>query len=68
MNKIAIKKETLRAQWSSRHGKWRIAKKTYVGSGGWKIFDEAEGYESKQMCNDAIKSLVEKFPEQYKEE
>jgi hypothetical protein len=61
-------KEILRAQWQARQGKWRIVKKTYTGSGGWKLLEGAEPYDTGAICQTAIKSLVNEFPEKYKEE
>lgn len=60
-------KTTLRAQWNSRQGKWRIVKKTNTGAGGWAMFGNSEGYTSISEAVDKIKGLIEKFPDQYQE-
>lgn len=58
-------KTTLRAQWNSRQGTWRIVKKTNTGAGGWAMFGAAEGYPSKAMVDEKIKKIIEQFPDQY---
>jgi hypothetical protein len=58
-------KTTLRAQWNSRQGCWRIVKKTDTGHGGWKMFGGAEGYPTRLECEIKIEDIVSKFPDQY---
>lgn len=60
-------KTTIRAQWNSRQGVWRIVKKTNTGAGGWAMFGGPEGYTSKAAADGKICELVEKFPDQYQE-
>lgn len=60
-------KTTIRAQWNSRQGVWRIVKKTDNGAGGWKLFGESKGYASKSACEDKINKIIGQFPEQYQE-
>jgi hypothetical protein len=60
-------KTTLRAQWNSRQGVWRIVKKTNTGAGGWAMFGGSEGYTSISTAELKIKEIVEKFPDQYQE-
>lgn len=60
-------KITLRAQWSSRQGVWRIVKKTAIGAGGWKAFGLSTGYASKTECELKINKIIEQFPDQYQE-
>lgn len=45
--KSTIVKEILRPQFDHRKGKWRIAKKTSNGSGGWKTFGSGSIYITK---------------------
>lgn len=60
-------KTTLRAQWNSRQGVWRIVKKTNTGAGGWKMFGGSEGYSSRLKAEMKIQDLILKFPNQYQE-
>lgn len=62
---MIAQKTTLRAQWNSREGCWRIVKKTDNGCGGWKLFGEAESYAIKSEAELKIKELIEIFPDQY---
>lgn len=58
-------KTTLRAQWNSRKGCWRIVKKTDNGCGGWKLFSSYCNFTTRHGCEDQINKLVKKYPDHY---
>lgn len=58
-------KDILRAR-HSQIGIWRIVKKT-KNTVGWRMFGGSHGYATKEECEAKIRSLVEKFPDQYQE-
>jgi hypothetical protein len=51
-------KEILRAQYD-RSGRWKIVKKTSVGSGGWRRFG-GKWYVRKEEADAAIDRLIER--------
>jgi hypothetical protein len=57
-------KETLRAQYDPRKMMWKIVKKTYNGSGGWKRFGDS--WHSEQSdAEAAIQKIINNYPEIY---
>lgn len=61
------KKEILRPQWDSRKQMWKIVKKTYNGSGGWKRFG-GNYYFGKEEVESRIDMIVRHNPELYGKE
>lgn len=52
-----MEKEVLRSQYDGKKSKWRIAKKTNSGAGGWKSFGSGAIY--------ATQSEAEQFESEY---
>jgi hypothetical protein len=63
-----MEKEILRSQYDGKKSKWRIAKKTNVGAGGWKSFGSGAIYDTQQTAESKIDFLIESSPEMYKRE
>lgn len=63
-----MEKEVLRSQYDGKKSKWRIAKKTNNGAGGWKSFGSGAVYMSKEEAEGKIDFLIKTHPDQYQKE
>lgn len=63
-----MEKEVLRSQYDGKKSKWRIAKKSNVGAGGWRSFGSGSIYQTQNEAESKIDFLIESNPEMYKRE
>lgn len=63
---MSTQKEVIREQFDHRRNEWKIVKKTYNGSGGWKRYG-GEWYGSRDEAEKVVRRLVRQFPEYYEE-
>lgn len=63
-----MEKEVLRSQYDGKKSKWRIAKKSNVGAGGWRSFGSGSIYPTQKEAELKIDFLIESNPEMYKRE
>jgi hypothetical protein len=63
-----MEKEVLRSQYDGKKSKWRIAKKTNSGAGGWKSFGSGAIYATQSEADQKIDFLIEQGPQMYKRE
>jgi hypothetical protein len=63
-----MEKEILRPQYDGKKWKWRIAKKSNVGAGGWRSFGSGSVYMTKEEADGKIDFLVKTCPGQYQKE
>jgi hypothetical protein len=60
--------EILRPQYDGRKQKWRIAKKTSNGSGGWRSFGSGAVYVTRSEAERKIEMIIENMPGYYQKE
>lgn len=60
-----MEREILRAQYDGRKEKWRIAKKTYNGCGGWRSYGSGAIYCTREDAEARINKLTKTQPDWY---
>lgn len=71
---MSAQKEELREQFDQRKGEWKIVKKTFtqgkgsnpIGTTGWRRFGDS-WYLSRKDAEDAVKRIINNYPNMYQE-